>query len=371
MIPEAIYSKPILFPPIFKEKIWGGRKLRTVLSKDIPEQSPIGESWELSGFGSDLSTLPDGETSIQTLLDADPAKLLGDIKNPGYFPLLFKFIDASSMLSVQVHPDDDQAVKNGWGSNGKTECWYIADAGPGGEIIVGFKKGTTLSDVESCIRDNTLERILNRIPIARGDLLFIPAGTVHAILGGTLLYEIQETSDTTFRLYDWRRVDEKGVPRKLHIRESLDVLDMTFHESHKIPPIVLNEAGGVKHSFRAACRYFAVEEYYYGSDARALIPPKSSFAVITVISGACRFSSGGEESTQLATGTTALIPAACAAAPMRVEGARGSGFVLSYVPDCANEIVACLRAQNIDDTRIYLLGGNPGRNDLAPLLNTK
>ena len=287
MIPEKLIANPIKFKPIFKEKIWGGQKLKTILSKEIPEDTKVGESWELSGYGSDLSTTFDkvsGNITLQQLVNSNPEKFLGKVTG-ACFPLLYKFIDASAELSVQVHPDDTQAIKNGWGNNGKTECWYIVNAKPNGEIILGFKEGVSLEDVKSCINDNTFDTILNRVPISRGDVLFCPAGTVHAILDGTLLYEIQETSDTTFRFYDWGRVDKAGKPRDLHIDESLKVVDTTYHNQHKIVPVAVPNDKDVHHLFRAVCRYFALEEYYFISNMKLFLPPKTSFTVVTVING--------------------------------------------------------------------------------------
>ena len=370
MTPTDLTLKPLLFTPLYKEKLWGGRNLKTTLHKEIPPDSPIGESWELSGYGADTSQcITNGfdTRSLQQLLEQFTTDLTGTIPPTPFFPLLFKFIDAHDRLSVQVHPGDEQARANGWGDFGKTECWYIAGAKPQGEIIVGFKDGVTLDDVRCGIRDNTLEQILNRIPIAPGDVLFIPAGTVHAILGGTLLYEVQETSDTTFRLYDWGRVDRNGNARDLHIEESLQVLDTSYHVQHKIPSVPADTVEGARHFFRAACRYFALEEYLFTADADIALPPKKSFAVISVLNGSPTVVTNGDKS-RIAPGDTILIPAVCAKKSFRIEAAAETRFLLTTVPDLKTEVVDYLRNLGIPTDDIQSLGGSETHNDIIPFL---
>lgn len=370
MIPEKFISNPIKFEPIFKEKIWGGRKLKTILSKDIPENADIGESWELSGYGSDLSTTSDkalGTITLQQLLDSAPEKILG-YGTGSYFPLLFKFIDAHTELSVQVHPDDSAALKNGWGTNGKTECWYIVDAKPKGEIILGFKEGVSIEDVQSTINGNTFDTILNRIPISKGDVLFCPAGTVHAILDGTLLYEIQETSDTTFRFYDWGRVDKTGKPRQLHIEESLMVVDTTYHDQHKIPPLAVPNSSDIHHLFRVACKYFVLEEYFFINGTKMTLPQKTSFSVITVIRGSISLYGKNTDLRTVSKGETVLVPAVLCNKAITVEGEKSTRFLISTVPDLKTEVIDYLREREIKDEKIALLGGFSARNDIIPLL---
>ncbi len=362
--------KPLSFKPLYKAKLWGGQDLKTTLQKDIPANSQIGESWELSGHGADTSQcITNGfdTFSLQKLLEQFTADLAGTIPATPFFPLLFKFIDAHDRLSVQVHPDDEQARVNGWGNFGKTECWYIAGVKPQGEIIVGFKDGVTLEDVRCGIRENTLESLLSRIPIASGDVLFIPAGTVHAILDGTLLYEVQETSDTTFRLYDWGRVDRNGDSRELHIEESLQVLDTSYHAQRIIPPVLAETTEGIQHFFRAACRYFALEEYFFTSDTGITLPPKKSFAVISVLSGSPTVITDGDRC-RIAPGDTILIPAVCSRKSLRIEAEAGTGFLLTTVPDLKTELVDYLKNRGIPAGEIQTLGGSETHNDIIALL---
>ncbi len=364
------FNTPFTFTPIYKEKLWGGQSLSTALSKDIPENRCIGESWELSGYGSDISqaVLPEGTTiSIQDLLENNARELLGVRLPSPLFPLLFKFIDANDNLSVQVHPSDVQAKKQGWGKCGKTECWYIVDAKPAGEIIVGFKKDITREAVKAAIQNNTLDTLLNRIPIAAGDVLFIPAGTVHAILDGTLLYEVQQTSDTTFRFHDWGRVDNNGNPRQLHIAESLDVCDTAYHEQHKIPAVTVQNQDGIMHSFRAACRYFALEEYVLSSGADFFLPSKQSFSVISILEGSLSFTA---KQRTFSKGQTVFIPANICHQPIHIQAHSETRFLLSSIPGLATEVVEYLRNAGIPDETILLLGGHGEHNDLTPLLQT-
>ena len=222
-------------------------------------------------------------TALGRLVAESADELLGKIETFGTFPLLFKFIDARDRLSVQVHPDDAQARENGWGEFGKTECWYVVDAKKDARIVVGFKENVTPKAISRAIENGSLHELLNSMPVKSGDVLFVPAGTVHAIMEGTVLYEIQETSDTTLRLYDWGRVDGAGKPRQLHVRDALTVIDTIAHDAHyRIPPITLEERGCL-HSYCAACRYFAVERY------RFLRAEEVPFICKTVIPRAYRY----------------------------------------------------------------------------------
>ena len=372
MSQNSFFSTPIAFEPIFKEKIWGGRSLETSLAKEIPSGSLIGESWEISGYGPDLSVAVTGEykqLTIQQILEKNPKGFLGDSAGYDSFPLLCKFIDANDKLSVQVHPDNEQVTENNWGLSGKTECWYIADAQPGAQIIVGFKSGVTLEDVRTGIQNNSLGELLNQIPVIKGDMLFIPSRTVHAILDGTLLYEVQQTSDITFRLYDWGRVDKNGTPRQLHIAESLKTVDTTFHEQHKIPPVLVSSLNDVERFFRVACRYFAVEEYVFQRDSSLQLPKKRSFSVITVLDGAVSLYTGEKTKTAVLKGQTILLPADCYRKAVVAEGETDCRFLVSSVPDLKKEIIAPLQYKGILNKEIALLGGNSDTNDLLPLLS--
>jgi mannose-6-phosphate isomerase len=217
---------PLKLRPIFKSKIWGGTKLRTYFGKDIPDDN-IGESWELCCRDDGMSVVENGiykGENLQKIIDTYREKLLGlrIFKKYGTeFPLLIKILDANDRLSVQVHPDDNYAVLNGL-DHGKDEMWYIIDAKENASLIYGLKKGTSRTELEKAIKGNRILQYLNEAAVKPGDFLYIPAGTVHAILGGLLIAEIQQNCNTTFRLYDWDRVDQSGKRRELHIYQALE-----------------------------------------------------------------------------------------------------------------------------------------------------
>jgi mannose-6-phosphate isomerase len=228
---------PLFFKPIYKSTIWGGRNLEKIYNRSLPE-GKVAESWEISCHGHDLSVILNGEFEGRTLdylMKNYKHELLG--KNSAdydKFPLLIKIIDACGRLSVQVHPDDDYAEKYEHDS-GKTEMWYIAHAKENAELILGLIPGTTDKILKNNIDNNTVESCLNRIRVKEGDVIYIPSGTVHAILDGIVLIEIQQSSDVTYRVYDWNRVDDNGRGRPLHIDKAMDVINFDYKAGLNIP----------------------------------------------------------------------------------------------------------------------------------------
>jgi mannose-6-phosphate isomerase len=220
---------PLLFEPISKERIWGGTKLKEVLNKSF-DGHQIGESWELSTVDNDISVVVNGAfegLNLNQLIEKYPTEVLG-IKSIQYFgnnfPLLFKFIDAKEDLSIQVHPNDALA-KERHNSFGKTEMWYVMQADDNARLVVGFKDKTNKKEYQGHLENKTLVAVLNETPVKVGDAFFLETGTVHAIGAGVLLAEIQQTSDITYRLYDWDRVDANGVGRELHTDLALDAIN--------------------------------------------------------------------------------------------------------------------------------------------------
>ena len=220
---------PLLFEPISKERIWGGTKLKEVLNKSF-DGHQIGESWELSTVENDISVVANGAfegLNLNQLIEKYPTEVLG-IKSIQYFgnnfPLLFKFIDAKEDLSIQVHPDDVLA-KERHNSFGKTEMWYVMQADDNARLVVGFKDKTNKKEYQEHLENKTLVVVLNETPVKAGDAFFLETGTVHAIGAGVLIAEIQQTSDITYRLYDWDRIDANGVGRELHTDLALDAIN--------------------------------------------------------------------------------------------------------------------------------------------------
>lgn len=212
------------FRPIFKQRIWGGRRLQEVFGKDLPVGQLIGESWEVVGLPNDRSIVANGQLAGRTIVDIVaryPLQVTGRPEPISPFPLLVKFLDAQDILSVQVHPDSQACRRLGMGQP-KSECWYIVDAGPGAFIYKGLRPGITRRQLEQAMDTGFVEEVLQKVLVKTGQCHYLPAGTVHALGPGILVAEIQTPSDTTFRLYDFGRLDTTGQPRPLHIKEALE-----------------------------------------------------------------------------------------------------------------------------------------------------
>lgn len=255
---------PLRFEPIFKTNVWGGRRLPGFLGRTVPHDDPVGEAWVLSDVDGSLSRVADGPLAGRTLRDllaADPRGLLGPAPAPhGRFPLLLKFIDARQELSVQVHPNDELAAELAPGQCGKTEAWVILDACPHtSKIYAGFGPGVTAEQFRAALAAGTVPQTLYSFTPRPGDCVFLEAGTVHAIGANVLLFEVQQTSDLTYRLYDWDRVDARtGRPRELHVEAGLRCADFRRGPCPPVGPAV-ELAGGVRREGLVSCRYFSLE----------------------------------------------------------------------------------------------------------------
>ena len=223
---------PLTFQPIFKERVWGGQKLRTLYNKDIPADRPIGESWEITDRPEGISVIANGPLAGQTLrflMEHHRQEVLGrTAAASGPFPLLVKILDAADTLSVQVHPP--AAVAARLGGEPKTEMWYITDATPEAVLYAGLKQGTSRAEFERRIHEGSVAECLHRLPVKTGDVMFLPSGRLHAIGAGNVIFEIQQNSDTTYRVFDWNRVGLDGKPRQLHVGPSLDSIDFNDFE---------------------------------------------------------------------------------------------------------------------------------------------
>ncbi len=247
---------PIKFKPVLKDRIWGGNKLKTLLGKD-GKCTTCGESWELSAVQGDISVVSNGflkGNNLEEIIEIYMGDLVGDSVYERFgieFPLLIKFIDAADDLSIQVHPDDKLAMER-HDSFGKTEMWVVMQAEKGAKLISGFSKKVTKEEYLKNLQEKTLRNILNSEEVTGGDVFFIPAGRVHAIGSGILLAEIQQTSDVTYRIYDWDRTDASGKSRELHTELALDAIDYNYHPQYRtIYDKKLNQTVNV-----ADCQYF-------------------------------------------------------------------------------------------------------------------
>src|ERR1700760_3487957 len=233
---SALY--PFKFKTIYKDKIWGGHKIETYLYKDFGDLPNCGETWEISGVKSDVSVVANGDLegeSLADLVEKYQDQLVGKKVYEHFgnvFPLLVKFIDANDDLSIQVHPDDELGMER-HDSFGKTEMWYVIEADPGSTLIAGFNKELTEEEYLEKFNSGRLTDILNKENVTAGDVFFLPAGRVHTIGKGLLIAEIQQTSDITYRIYDFDRVDDKGHKRELHTEEALAAIDYHFYPEYK------------------------------------------------------------------------------------------------------------------------------------------
>jgi mannose-6-phosphate isomerase len=261
---------PIVLEPRLLEKPWGGRRMETVLGRPLPPRVRIGESWEVDDRGGGSSVVRNGPLAGRTLAD-----LRGDTP----FPLLVKILDATKPLSVQVHPDAAAAAR--LGSEAKTECWFVLHAEPGARVGRGLKDGTTKDDLARAVADGSVESVLHWFEVASGDTIFVPAGTVHTIGAGVLLAEVQQNSDTTYRLFDW------GSARELHVREALESTHFGPRSPDKVPTQLIDDDGQVERQLKVRCPYFAAE-FVTGMGTWTLdVPPSATRvpAVLHVLSG--------------------------------------------------------------------------------------
>lgn len=231
---------PLKFNPIFKDKIWGGQKIKTKLGIDFGELPNCGEVWLISGVEGSPSLVSNGflkGNELNEVLEVYMGDLVGEkifSKFRNEFPLLIKIIDSNDWLSIQVHPDDELARKRNLG-NGKTEMWYMLDAEPNAELISGFSQDVQVDTYLEHLKNNSIKDLLNVVHVNKGDVFYIPAGRVHALGPGCLLAEIQQTSDTTYRIYDWDRIDAAGMKRELHTKNALDAIDFNKTTDYKTP----------------------------------------------------------------------------------------------------------------------------------------
>jgi mannose-6-phosphate isomerase len=322
---------PLLLTGALHETIWGGRNLTWLAGKTIREGASIGESWETDRDCVVRTGPLAGQTLAQVVADygermigSRAAELFGP-----RFPLLAKFIDARQQLSVQVHPDDADAQAHEHGTLGKTEVWYILHAEPGAQVVYGLKREASRDEVRAAIAANRLEGLLGTCEVKAGDVIFVPAGTVHAIGAGVALYELQEYSDITYRLYDYGRLQADGKPRQLHVASALRVMHFGPADGHVQPMAVADApAPAGTHRVLVANRYFVLAELLLGDGSVASATVPASCQIVSVLAGVCTLRAG-DEVTHLGLGDTVVLPASLGSYAIDGPGAR---IVRSFVP---------------------------------------
>jgi len=299
---------PLKFNPILKDRIWGGKKLKSNYGKNALNDK-LGESWELSGYENDESVVANGfleGNNLVELTEVYMGDLVGDKVYDIFgltFPLLFKLIDANENLSIQVHPGDEIAAER-HNSFGKTEMWYVVEAEPNAELIIGFNKDCTQEEYVDALENDRVEDLLQKVPVQKGDVFFIPAGLVHAIGKGVLVAEIQQSSDITYRIYDYKRVDDKGNERELHTEQALDVIDYSACTQPKtVYTPVLNQITKL-----AECEYFTTNMIQFDHALTRNYGTIDSFVSYMCVEGSFIVETEAEK-LLVQKGETVLIPA--------------------------------------------------------------
>lgn len=313
---------PLQFKPILKERLWGGTKLQSVLNKKI-ESDITGESWELSGVVGDVSVVSNGSlagTALTELISLYGEQLLGKsvVERFGTdFPILIKFIDAKQDLSIQLHPNDALA-KERHNSFGKTEMWYIMDADQDAQLIVGFNKTVTKKEYTASLKNDRLTALLHYETVKEGDAFFINTGKVHAIGAGVLLAEIQQTSDITYRVFDFNRRDKDGNLRELHTDLALDAID--FEQKHDFKIAYDHSRDQV--NTMVACPYFNAHFLELSKDLVRDVSQRDCFTIYMCVGGTVAISGYGESDIQLQKGETVLVPAALQSIFLKTNNAK-------------------------------------------------
>ena len=278
--------QPITFTPLYMERVWGGRELEKKYGRNLPSaDQPFGESWEMTDRPEEQSVVADGPFKGLTLGELWREKR-EEVFGSGFetderFPLLIKILDARDELSIQVHPPTEIAPN--LGGEPKTEMWYIADAEPDAKLYVGMKEGISREDFQQAIENGTVDQVVHAISPKAGDSIFIPSGRLHAIGAGLLIYEIQQNSDTTYRVFDWNRMGLDGSPRQLHVEESMQCIDFT-----DVEPTMDNPKGNCL----ASCSYFQVNQLKLSANSKVTNPNPERFSIVTVVTGVLRSSNG-------------------------------------------------------------------------------
>ncbi|MFA6075305.1 MAG: type I phosphomannose isomerase catalytic subunit [Negativicutes bacterium] len=288
---------PLKFKPIYKQMLWGGKKFQSLYNREIPG-TDTGESWDLCCHCNGMSVVSNGALAgktLEELLAQCPDEIYGCGMQPKQFPLLVKLIDANDNLSVQVHPNDDNADRAN-GESGKTEAWYILAAEPGAKLIFGLTAGTTKEQFAELVKIGAVEQVLRQVPVKTGDIISVPAGIVHALTSGVVVAEVQQNSDTTYRIYDYNRVGADGKTRELHVDAALRVIDF-------------GEQPDVDFSVRAIqTPFFSLEEIVINGER--CDNTNGGYLIYIILAGGGKITWADGQAEEVNCGETILVPAA-------------------------------------------------------------
>jgi mannose-6-phosphate isomerase len=299
---------PLVFEPYLRPQVWGQRRLGELFGKHLPDSGTYGESWEISAHPHHVSRVAEGPLKGQLLTDlcaSRPRDILGDRTPPARFPLLIKLLDCHDLLSIQVHPSDALAARLAPGESGKTEAWVILATEPSGRIYAGLLPGIARADLERHLEQGTTDKCLHSFTPKVGDCVFLPAGTVHAVGGGVVMAEVQQTSDATFRLFDWNRLGQDGKPRTLHIAQALAAIDW---DRGPVTPVTATPFPGCPSGENLLrCPYFSMDRFHL--DNPLLNPLKGRLSIGMILGGSCQIrTTTGSYQRLFRTGETFLIP---------------------------------------------------------------
>lgn len=304
---------PLRITPSPQVRVWGGIQLATRLGKVLPSTEPYGESWEIYHTNAVENGAYQGIT-LAELIAKFPEPMTGNADASSDFPLLVKFLDAQDWLSVQVHPNDLWAARLEGELRGKTECWYVVAADPDAQLIFGFGREVTAEAFRTAIQEGKVRDLLQFVPVKQGDFVYVPAGTIHAIGKGLLMYELQQTSDTTYRIYDWDRMGLDGRPRQLHLEKALACANYTINPAAKVE-YTMEHHDGYDRGVLVHGQYFSLERIVIGSAFAS--STDNNARLITVINGSGRILSN-DGVTEAPLGCSLFLPAALG--DYKVEG---------------------------------------------------
>lgn len=346
MAADSIY--PYLIDPKETPAIWGGDALVKHFHKKADPSAKIGESWECWDENKILNGELAGKTIAQLRGELGSA-LMGDIDAQELFPILTKIIDARDSLSVQVHPDDAYAQRVEHQRNGKTECWYIISAQEGAELVYGWSKDTTRKEYERRVADGSLGDILRRVPVKAGEVYYLPAGTLHAIGKGIVLFETQQASDLTYRIFDWNRIGADGKPRELHVAKAADVLDYHAGTRGAVETIDYAFDGFSRTALIGSSRF--VVEHIVATDEPASLETQGRPLIVMSMEKPITLEAGSEALT-LQRYQTALIPAEAEYCAVTADGALKAPFMFVTPPAKANSLAIRMVAAGVEQERV-------------------